>query len=237
MRAYNDLCGVKLEILGSPIVSWFLAATSLKYIIRPVQLSARQHHTTKPCHSMWHLLFSKTSRDDLLHLSHPGTFKHLDGASKEQRLIPHWANPSLSEKSSTPLYTHRNSCWIHLPVTDISQMRFTGLCLCWLDDRCCLGCIQPILTIYLVLLVSSLPQGSLTVTIKVHPFGERKVFSIRNFYSQTLASNAVWQTLLQNMGKKCYRNANNFSCLYHIQLLILWTKGTKSDFRISMVKA
>lgn len=185
-----------------PIVSWCLAATSLEYVIHPVQPSAYQHRTTKPRHSMWHLLFLKTSRDDLLDLSHPGIFKHLDGASKEQRVIPHWANPSLSEKSSTPLYTQEFMLNTSASHRHKSQMRFTGLCLCWLDDRCCLGCIQPILTIYLVLLIPSLPQGSLIVTIKVHPFGERKVFSTRNFYSQRLASNEVWQRLLQNSGQQ-----------------------------------
>lgn len=168
--------GLRWRYLGAPDVSWCLAATSLKYVIHPVQPSTHQHRTAKPRHSMQLLLFLKTSRDDL-DLSHQvplGAFKHLDGASKEQRVIPHWANPSLSEKSSTPLCTQRNSCWIHLPVMDISQMRFTGLCLCWLDDRCCMGCIQPIFTIYLVLLVPSLPQGSLTVTVKLLHLGKEK---------------------------------------------------------------
>lgn len=97
----------------------------------------------------------------------------------------------------------------------------------------------PILTIYLVLLVPSLPQGSLIVAIKVLPFGERKeslvleisIF-VRGWHPMQYGKDCY-----RIAGKKCYRNANNFSCLCHIQLLILLTKGTKSDFRISMVKA
>lgn len=92
--------GLRWRYLGAPDVSWCLAATSLKCVIHPVQPSTHQHRTAKPRHSMQLLLFLKTSRDDL-DLSHQvplGAFKHLDGASKEQRVIPHWANPSLSEK-------------------------------------------------------------------------------------------------------------------------------------------